>query len=64
MLVALEGWGQLTPDLTAPLLAGFAAAFVTGMGALRALQWVVARRRLLPFAVYCGLLGTGAIVFG
>ena len=47
-----------------PLLVGFAVAFATGVLGLRALQWVVARRRLLPFAVYCGALGTGAFFLG
>ena len=47
-----------------PLLVGFAAAFATGALGLRALQWVVASRRLLPFAVYCAALGAGAIALG
>ncbi len=47
-----------------PLLVGFAVAFATGALGLRALQWVVASRRLLPFAVYCAALGAGAIALG
>ncbi len=48
----------------APLLVGFGAAFLTGVLALRGLQWAVAKRKLLPFAAYCGILGVGAIVLG
>ncbi len=48
----------------APLLVAFGAAFVVGTLSLTALRWVVMRRKLLPFAVYCALLGTGAIVVG
>lgn len=47
-----------------PLLAGFMAAFVIGAVSIKALQWVVTRRKLLPCAVYCALIGAGAIVFG
>ncbi len=47
-----------------PFVAGFAAAFVTGAFSLKALQWLVAERRLLPFAVYCTLIGLGAMVLG
>ena len=47
-----------------PLLVGFAAAFVVGSLSLQALRWVVVRRRLLPFAVYCALVGAGAIALG
>jgi undecaprenyl-diphosphatase len=54
----------LSADALAPMAVGFAAAFVTGIFALRALQWVVRRRRLLPFAIYCGLVGAGAIGLG
>ena len=47
-----------------PLAGGFGAAFLAGVLSLKALQWVVARRRLLPFAAYCALLGAGAIALG
>ena len=47
-----------------PLLVGFGAAFVAGTLSLKALRWVVVGRRLLPFAVYCALVGAGAIVLG
>ena len=47
-----------------PLLVGFGAAFVAGTLSLKALRWVVVGRRLLPFAVYCALVGGGAIVLG
>ena len=48
----------------APLAIGVAAAFATGVAALHALRWVVRTRRLLPFAAYCALLGTGALFLG
>jgi undecaprenyl pyrophosphate phosphatase UppP len=51
-------------DQVAPLAVGFGAAFLTGMAAVRALQWIVVRRRLLPFAIYCTLVGGGAILVG
>jgi undecaprenyl-diphosphatase len=47
-----------------PLLVGFVAAFVTGALSLRALQWVVTRRMLLPFGAYCLVVGLGAVALG
>ena len=64
LLVLLEGAGELGVSDLAPFGVGFAAAFGSGYLSLHALQWVVARRRLLPFAGYCGALGVGAIAFG
>ena len=64
LLVALESAGRVSADQVAPLAVGFGAAFLTGMAAVRALQWIVVRRRLLPFAIYCTLVGAGAILVG
>ena len=64
LLVALESGGTLQEGDAAALGVGFAAAFVTGMAALRALQWVVTRRKLAPFAIYCATLGGGAVLLG
>ncbi len=64
LLVALESAGRVSADQVAPLAVGFGAAFLTGMAAVRALQWIVVRRRLLPFAIYCTLVGGGAILVG
>ncbi len=64
LLVAVLDERPLGSAALAPLALGFVAAFLTGVLALRALQWAVAKRKLLPFAVYCGLLGVGAIVLG
>jgi undecaprenyl-diphosphatase len=61
--ISRAGGAALRADL-APLVCGFVAAFGAGYLSLRALQWVVMRRRLLPFAAYCGLLGAGAIALG
>jgi undecaprenyl-diphosphatase len=55
------GLGGIEP---VPFAVGFAAAFLTGAFSLKALQWLVAERRLLPFAVYCTLVGLGAMVLG
>jgi undecaprenyl-diphosphatase len=48
----------------APLLVGFVSALVTGIGAVKLLQWIVISRRLLPFAVYAALLGLGSLLYG
>ena len=64
LLVAVLDERPLGSAALAPLALGFVAAFLTGVLALRALQWAVAKRKLLPFAAYCGLLGVGAIVLG
>lgn len=64
LLVGLEHGSALEAAELAPLGVGFAAALVTGMLALRALQWIVVQRRLLPFAAYCVVLGAGALVLG
>ena len=64
LLVAVTGARSAGAADLAPLVVGFASAFGTGVLALRGLQWVVAKRRLLPFAGYCGLVGAGAIALG
>jgi undecaprenyl-diphosphatase len=63
----LEGARAGLADLNAEkaqLIVGFLAAFVAGALSLRALQWVVQRRLLLPFAAYCAVVGLGVIGFG
>jgi len=42
--------------------AGVAAAFASGYVAIGSLLRVVARDRLTPFAIYCVLAGTAALV--
>ncbi len=64
LLVALAGDRSAGSADLAPLAVGFVSALGTGVLALRALQWAVAKRKLLPFAGYCGLVGVGAIVLG
>jgi undecaprenyl-diphosphatase len=64
LLVVLTGERPLGSAAALPLAIGFVSAFATGVAALRALQWAVAKRKLMPFAVYCGLLGVGAIAVG
>jgi undecaprenyl-diphosphatase len=55
---------EMSAAPVAPLLVGFAAALVTGIGAVKLLQWIVVTRRLLPFAVYCAVVGVGTIAVG
>ena len=64
LLVALESGGELAGAELAPLAIGFVAALASGLLAVKALQWVVVQRRLLPFAIYCAALGTGAVILG
>lgn len=64
LLVAVESAGHVGAGEFGPLAVGFGAAFLTGMAAVKALQWIVIRRRLLPFAIYCTLVGAGAILVG
>lgn len=63
LTVGAAGEGALLAEW-ATLAVGFFAASLTGIGALKALQWVVTRNHLAPFAAYCGLLGAGAIAVG
>ncbi len=44
-----------------PLAVGFLAAFLSGFWALRWLLRLVPARSLLPFAVYCALVGTATL---
>jgi undecaprenyl-diphosphatase len=63
----LEGTRAGAGELSAqgvPLLIGFFAAFLVGAASLNALRWVVGRRKLLPFAAYCGVVGLGALGLG
>jgi undecaprenyl-diphosphatase len=60
---ARAGTSQLSLD-AAPLLVGLIAAFVAGALSLKVLQWAVSQRRLAGFAVYCGVLGLGALSLG
>jgi len=63
----LEGVSAGTEVLHAeagPLMVGFVTAFVTGIFALKALQWVVETRRLLIFGIYCAVVGAGAVLLG
>lgn len=64
LLVAIESGGSGVGENLGPLLVGFAAALLTGIAAVKALQWVVVRRRLAPFAAYCAIVGVGAIILG
>lgn len=55
--------GKLTTDIAAgPMLAGFAAAFVTGCLACRFMIGIVKRGRLIWFALYCAAAGAVAII--
>lgn len=63
LLEALAASGAVRGE-AGPLAVGFAAAFATGAASIKALQWAVGRRRLIPFASYCALLGAGAVALG
>lgn len=58
--LARAGPGAVRAELL-PLSVGFASALLIGALCLKALQWVVARRKLRPFAAYCALVGVGAM---
>lgn len=47
-----------------PLLVGFVTALASGLLAVRALQWAVGQRWLLPFALYCAALGAATLAVG
>ncbi len=64
LLELLRAGGDALAAAAAPLAIGFVSALAVGALALSALRWIVVRRRLLPFAAYCALLGVGVIVVG
>lgn len=47
----------------APLLAGFASAFVSGLFACKAMIALVKRAKLKWFAAYCAVVGLGVIFY-
>ncbi len=47
-----------------PLLAGFTAAFVSGLIACRWMLSIVRKRKLLYFGIYCLVIGTASIIAG
>jgi len=60
--------GEFTPEqagisLTA-MLVGFFAAFLSGLFACKVMVTLVARGKLIWFAVYCVVIGVVAIIFG
>lgn len=55
--------GEITGTLTAPMLAGFLAAFAVGCLACRWMVRLVSRGKLVWFALYCCALGATAIIF-
>ena len=61
MLEALRGFdgGSLAAGLSA---IGFAASFVTGLGSLKLLLWIIQRGTLRPFAWYCLAAGIFALL--
>ena len=60
----LDGKFQLTEELAMPLLAGFVAAFFTGLVACLWMIQLVKQSKLSWFAVYCFLVGAIAFAFG
>lgn len=64
LLLALEHGGSLQQSDLLPLAAGFVSALGTGLVALQALKWAVTKRKLIPFAIYCGVAGVAAMLWG
>lgn len=56
--------GLLLDQHAVAVAAGTAAAAVTGWFAIDVMMKAVQAGRLMPFAVYCGLLGAGALLLG
>ena len=55
---------EMQSEALLPLSVGFASALVTGIAAVKVLQWIVVQRRLLPFAIYTALLGAATVLGG
>lgn len=47
-----------------PLVIGFISAFISGVVACKIMLKIVRKKKLLGFAIYCGIVGTTAIVAG
>ena len=60
----LDGKFQLSNDLALPLLAGFLAAFFTGLIACIWMIQLVKQSKLSWFAIYCFIVGAIAFAFG
>lgn len=55
--------GDITHILTAPIVAGFIAAFVSGFLACSFMLRIVRKGNLYWFALYCALIGIVALIF-
>lgn len=60
----LDGKFQLSEELALPLVAGFIAAFFTGLFACLWMIQLVKQSKLSWFAIYCFVVGTIAFAFG
>ena len=60
----LDGKFQLSADLAMPLIAGFLAAFITGLFACLWMIKLVKQSKLSWFAIYCFVVGVIAFAFG
>lgn len=60
--------GNFSPEASGipaiTLLAGFLAAYVSGLFACRVMIKIVSRGKLYYFAIYCAILGTVTLIFG
>lgn len=62
---AVKGFDELGALPLGPTVAGFLAALLSGIAALKLLTLFVRQRRLVIFAVYCALVGiVGLVYFG
>lgn len=58
------GMGQLQGISSGALIAGFLAAFISGLFACKWMIRLVNKGRLIYFAIYCFIIGTTAILIG
>lgn len=63
LLQIISGDMSSTSIATGPLLAGFAAAFVTGCLACKFMIEIVKRGKLIWFAIYCAIAGLTSIIY-
>jgi len=63
MLLSLKDLHQITATAIPGYSLGALVAFLSGLFAIRCLMDVVRRRRLIGFAIYCLLIGSGTIAY-
>jgi len=60
--------GDFSPNVSgipvSAMVAGFLAAFISGLLACKAMIAIVKRSKLIYFAIYCALVGAAVLIFG